>query len=89
LAADVVRQPTNCLRFNNWKVEDKLAVDLVCSTRKWERTTPSVTTPDPVNMQFAKAARSSQDQVGWILSEQVQLMRDLASSQRIDPSPVF
>ncbi|NQV10967.1 MAG: Red carotenoid-binding protein [Cyanobacteria bacterium] len=73
LAADVV--PATIVRFNKLEVEDKLA--LIWFAYQEMGKTLSVTTPDPVNMQFASSTLSQIKLMDY--SEQVQLMRDLAS----------
>lgn len=73
LAADVV--PATIVRFNQLGVEDKLALIWFAYLEMGK--TLSITTPDPVNMQFASSTLSQIKLMGF--SEQSQLMRDLAS----------
>ncbi len=73
LAADVV--PATIARFNQLEVEDKLALIWFAYLEMGK--TLSVTTPDPVNMQFVSSTLSQIKLMSF--SEQSQLMRDLAS----------
>ncbi|EDX83475.1 Orange carotenoid protein, N-terminal domain protein [Synechococcus sp. PCC 7335] len=73
LAADVV--PATIARFNRLKVEDKLALIWFAYLEMGK--TLSITTPDPVNMQFVSSTLSQIKLMSF--SEQSQLMHDLAS----------
>ncbi|MBE9062465.1 orange carotenoid-binding protein [cf. Phormidesmis sp. LEGE 11477] len=73
LTADVV--PATITRFNQLEVEDKLALIWFAYLEMGKAL--SITTPDPVNMQFVSSTLSQIKLMSF--SEQSQLMHDLAS----------